>query len=277
MDIGSAIGGVIGAGLDFFTGGAISGRERDEQRSIRQGEIERQNYWNEQGKNQLQTNIDIAKRNHIDPLAVLGSNVGSVATTPVQQPTTHGNFDFQAMATLASSMIMADVEREKTKQIEALGKIGENQGNKAPVKANTIPIPPKLGVDQAGSTYLTFATLPDGGLVPVPSKDIKELIEDSPQELEHYVRIAGHNYLGSDTYSPGPGYEFSYKRNAWYPKGAGETTDVDSWRGAKGLFKKLWNAQHLPRNFGTRVKSFKSRRSYRPDIKNSRFQRGAGG
>lgn len=238
MDIGAAIGSfIVGAG-DALTGGWFTGRERDEQRTVRAEEIARQNYWNEQGKNQLQTNIDIAKRNHIDPLAVLGSNVGSVSTTPVQQPTTHGNFDSNAMATLASSMIMADVEREKAKQLEALSKISETQTGVAPQNTpNKIALPPKLGVDQTGSTYLTFATLPDGGLVPVPSKEIKELIEDSPQELEHYIRIMGHNYLGSRTFAPRPDYDFDSVRNAWYPRGQPRPMTVDQ---VKDHYKNSW-------------------------------------
>lgn len=237
-------------------------QSRDEERQRIADARDDQSKYAEMQRDQMRNNIRIGQEYGLDPLAVIGSNQGSVSAgsigaTPMPPVLSESTRTLSDKKLAALQYEMYELQKDglildnlkKSQDLTPIYNVGTTDAIK-PV--NKLPIDNKLGVDPSGSTYVTYATLPDGGMVPVPSKEIKELIEDSPQELEHYTRIMGHNYLGSNVYRPKEGYEFSLSRNAWYPA-VKEQTTASQQSGLSGLFNKLRKSKNLPKNFDTTV------------------------
>lgn len=133
------------------------------------------------------------------------------------------------------------------------GKKIENEALKAslnptPKIATTkAKIEPKMGIDPKGAEWVTFVTQPDHGLRPVPSESLKQLIEDSPYETEHWLKEGLLPRLGIKTNTKPPRDEFMKKNNIYWKYHPGKGAFYKQTRkSAKptGIYKHLPEYMH---------------------------------
>lgn len=231
MSWGEALLNVVGNFADNLTGGWLSGPSRDEERQrIATARMDQDKYAQMQA-NQLDTNIRIGKQYGLDPLAVLGTNqgsvtAGSIGATPMPQisQSQHGfgNIQRDKMELDMMRLQKEGLELDNLKKMQNLLP-PDPQPNVTPVAIKE-QHPARSGYDPTGSSFFTYATMPNGMLKVVPSAEIKELIEDSPAEWEHYIQTGILDRFGHDFGKPkipaGEGKSWHYNQfyGAWERK-----------------------------------------------------------
>ncbi|AXH74998.1 MAG: DNA pilot protein [Microviridae sp.] len=141
---------------------------------------------------------------------------------------------------LKLELLRSQVDRSKLENDALLGQL--NQPKMSTTRAK---IEPKMGIDPKGSEWVTFATQPDGGLRPVPSQQLKQLIEDSPYEWEHWVKEGLLPRLGINTSTKPPRTEEMKKNNVYWLYHAGrgayyKSTQPSKYRDPNRSFIDKW-------------------------------------
>lgn len=274
---GAALGGPIGAAIGGGIGGKIEGDYRNKK------QFERDKYWYDQQTNTqkefaqkgIQWKVKDAKAAGIHPLAALGAQTynaspAQIGGTPLvneggsmasmgqdigraimSQQTSHQ----RKMMDLQLKNAQMDTEMKSIDLSNARKRVGQG-GQLAPGLPDQVITKPaeitshvrgRKNIEAGSVTSTGYARTAGGGLTPVPSKDVKERIED--QMIPEMVWSA-QNYLGpavgkTDTKPPKKylpkGYkdwEFSIKDATWYPvKHKGRTP----WQKLKTGFKRKKN------------------------------------
>lgn len=212
-----------------------AGQTRDESRQVAADERARQERWRNEDiqRTSLKGIVSQAKEAGLSPLAALGFGGGSYGQPQaISQDIPTVSMSQKSFQTENPN---ADLEREILQlQKEGLdldnihkGQIimktdsagSPSAGSRVNNSAGLNKIPSQIGVDPKGAAYITYATdKKTGALIPLPSEDIKNLIEDSPYELEHYIKTKGHDVLSSERNSPGPNYFYDIRSGGWMPR-----------------------------------------------------------
>lgn len=209
------LGSVLASGAPVvgdIAGALMNKRAADKQHQFLNHQEQRAYQWK---ANQLQTMVKDAKAAGIHPLAALGGNVSygspaSVGTAPVADMRGMGQSIGRAVAATATNheRKMMDLQLENQTLDNEMKRLQVTQerrrlagqvGPGMPDQVETIPSQvtshakghPQL---EAGSITSTgFARTAQGGLTPIPSRDVKERIEDQfiPETI-----WAAQNYIG---------------------------------------------------------------------------------
>lgn len=187
------------------------GQARDEARQVRGTDIARDEKWLE--RNSISGRIAEGASHGIGKLAALGAQgTGSASAFGQDTPTISKIHDTNAQGTrLANQLLSAQIESQKLdnlkKQQELVPKTtnpgapgaGFMPGKKLP-SGSIIEKPMERTATYPGTSHMEPGAVPGLGfesgvtsdgqriLYPVPSKDIKERIEDSPYELRNFIR-----------------------------------------------------------------------------------------
>jgi hypothetical protein len=252
MGFGSAIGGAIGG----IAGAIINKRSADKQHNFMTNQYWNDVHWRkEMATSGIQKRVKDAKAAGIHPLAALGAQVGygspaSVGTAPVADMSSMGQNIGRAVAATATNheRKMMDLQLENQqldndmKRLQVTSERRRLSGQIGPGMPDDVKNQPAIVTShskdrfhqEAGSvTSVGYARTPDGGLTPVPSKDVKERIED--QWIPETV-WAAQNYLaptfGDTTNKPSKkllpkganDWQWSIKGGYWKPvKGKGRS------------------------------------------------------
>lgn len=249
--------------LDNITGGWLSGPSRDEERQRIADARQDQDRYAGMQQNQLQHNIGIAKEHGIDPLAVIGTNqgavtAGSIGATPMPQI----NQSQLGFGDIQENRLRREILTEQKeglrldnlkKQQELNPPPSQPQQGKLSTDKTRLPIGElgkgAIGIDPKGAEWVTYVTMPNGGLKAVPSESLKQLIEDSPYEYEHLVKEAIMPYLNGGTPPPLTEqmkqnhitWKFDKYRGGWFKQTQRPVKAKKGLEGAQWMFDKFFN------------------------------------
>lgn len=256
-------------------GALMNKRSADKQLSFLKGQESRGYAWQkEMATTGIQKRVADAKAAGIHPLAALGASVSygspaSVGTAPIADMSQMGQDIGRAVAATATNheRKMMDIQLDNAqldnemKRIEVTNARRSLTGQVGPGVPDQVQNMPaqvtshasgRRNIEAGSVTSTGFARTPGGGLTPVPSRDVKERIED--QMIPELV-WAAQNYmgpmLGSSKNKPPKselpkGYSdwyWSYPDFAWKPS-KNKSDHPMSKRNKK--FRKSWGEGRFP-------------------------------
>ena len=266
---GSAIAGPIGGTFGGMIGGNIEQQYKDKK------QFERDQYWHAQNsklqkefaQKGIQWKVADAKAAGIHPLAALGAQTynaspSMVGATPLQDSGSSlaamgqdiGRAIMQQKTNHERQMMDIQLDNAKLdtemKRLELTNARRRLSGQLSPGLPDQIKVKPaevtshskgRPSIEAGSVTSTGYARTAGGGLVPVPSKDVKERIED---QLIPEMVWAGQNYVG-----PMVGKENTKPPKKLLPKGSKD------WEWDYTGFK--WKpVKHKARSFGERAGSW---------------------
>lgn len=226
--LGGVIGGAGGAMIGGSVGGAISGSQSAKEARERQAQADYANYMaqKEFAQHGIRWKVEDAKAAGIHPLVALGAPTSSFSNTYNAGPTADlsgmgqdvgraiaatRTADERTVSTLQIQGAQLDIEGKaldnqiKQSQLNKLNAVGPampgsqtfiaGQGDSGSGRISEKPLERTMSLP--GSPHSEPGAVPDvgwaitegGALVPVPSNDVKQRIEDNmPQEFMHFFR-----------------------------------------------------------------------------------------
>lgn len=191
------------------------GQARDEARTRRAEDIERENYWLE--RNSISGRISEGMARGLSLTAAAGVQPGSSQSSHVGQDTSYlsmnraGQSANRRSEKLAERLLQAQIDNQELQNLKLMQEIipddkgagsvplGDSflPGGSQRVRGNKTILtkPMERTASYPGHGHMEAGAKPGlgfekttTGLVPIPSKDVKESIEDTPYEWSHYYR-----------------------------------------------------------------------------------------
>lgn len=237
------VGGAIVGGLGSIVGGALSGSAQSAANAANLEWAKKQwqkNYamQKEFAQHGLQWRSEDAKRAGLHPLAALGVNMSGASPVSVggeQMADTSAGETARSMGQDISRAITATQTREQRilNNLQLESQTLENSYKRALInklaKETAMigpPMPP--AVEPGHVSSVGFTKTPGGSMSPIPSEKVKERIEDSPYEWEHYfmnrvVPMLTGRGPGRPDESPGTGRRWQFNGINYVPVPVGPT------------------------------------------------------
>lgn len=219
------------------------GQARDEARQVRATDTERdqQNFEKQLYQQSLSGRIEEGRKHGLSAMASIGAMPGGGAvSSPVGQDTSYNQMGVDIPHTSALEkkqiqMLDAQIEHQKLQNAKLGQELNQKPVGTAPVGLGFMPggstgvnikdIPMERTASMSGRPGAEPGAINSLGwaagdipgrtiLDPIPSKDIKERIEDSPYELDHYLTYKVMPMFGGSAGKP-PSSALPFGKNEW--------------------------------------------------------------